>query len=412
MIAALGGFTASLGRPKIPCWWGPAMRSLAVFFLLAGTAASAFAMKRVTVAQLEQEVAALQGKTDGKAARQLADLQLTERLSATTFARLQTETPGPKARQALLILADTATFLDLPPAEVTEGPAPDLPTQRRILTQTINYVTQTLHQLPSFSATRATTRFQDTPRDMQGKTVYMSYSYQPLHLADISSSSVVFRDGQEVVDVAAKSKKNELAIHGLTTRGEFGPILFTVLLDMTHSTLKWSHWEHALDKTLAVFAFTVPREQSHYQVGACCLSNDPSHAFSGYRGQIAVDPANGTVFRIVVQAELKPTDPISRADILVEYGPVEIGGKSYICPVRSVAILVDNTVPTATAWSFPTGRISPTIAGESLPVHTQTQVDDVAFTQYHLFRAESRMVVVGTSDQQEAPNSSGTAPEH
>jgi hypothetical protein len=389
-----------------------ATHSLAVFFLLAGTAASAFAIKRVTIAQLGQEVAALQGKTDAKAARQLAALQLTERLSATTFARLQTETPGPKARQALLILADTSAFLNLPPAEVTETPAPDLPTQRRVLSQTIDYVTQMVHQLPNFSATRATTRFEDTPQDVPGKTGYMSYSYQPFHLADTSSSSVVFRDGQEVVDAPSKSKKNEPAIHGLTTRGEFGPILFTVLLDITHSTLKWSHWEHALDKTLAVFAFTVLREQSHYQVGACCLPNDPSHAFSGYHGQIAVDSANGTVFRIVVQAELKSTDPISRADILVEYGPVEIGGKSYICPVRSVAILVDNTVPTATAWSFPTGQISPTIAGESLPAQTRTQVDDVAFTQYHLFRAESRMVVVGTSDQREAPNSSGAAPEH
>ena len=32
-------------------------------------------------------------------------------------------------------------------------------------------------------------------------------------------------------------------------------------------------------------------------------------------------------------------------------------------------------------------------------LQTQTQVDDVAFTQYHLFRAESRMMVEGTSDQ-------------
>jgi len=31
-------------------------------------------------------------------------------------------------------------------------------------------------------------------------------------------------------------------------------------------------------------------------------------------------------------------------------------------------------------------------------LQTQT-VDDVAFKQYHLFRAESRMMVEGTSDQ-------------
>ncbi len=390
------------------------MRSLALFVLLAGTVTSAFAVKQVTVAQLEQEVTALQGKPDVKAAGRLADLQLTERLSAAILARLKTETPGPKAQQTLLILADTSAFLNLPPAEVPQTPPPDLPTQSRILTQTIHYVTRTVHQLPNFSASRVTTRFEDMAQeDMHSDTARVSYSYQPLHLAGASNSPVAFRDGQEVVDVAAKSKKNDSAMNGLTTRGEFGPILFTVLLDITHSTLKWSHWEQALDKTLAVFAFSVPPQQSHYQVGASGLPNDPSHAqpLSGYHGQIAIDPANGTVFRIVVQADLKPTDPISRADILVEYGPVEIGGRSYVCPLRSVAILVDNTVPTSTTQSFRTGRISPAVNGDILPPHTLTQVDDVAFTQYHLFRAESRMIVGGTSGQQEAPGSSGAATE-
>ena len=385
------------------------MRSLALFLLLAGTTASAFEVKRVTVAQLEQEVTAFQGKPDAKAARQLADLQLTERLSAAKFAQLQTGIPGSKARQALLILADTSAFLNLPPAELPQAPVPDLPTQRRMLIQTINYVTRTVRQLPNFSASRVTTRFEQ----MGSETTHVSYSDQPFHLAGISNSPVVFRDGQEVIGAADKSKKNEPVLDGLTTKGEFGPILFSVVLDISHSTLKWSHWEQGLDKTLAVFAYSVPREQSHYQVGACCQPHDPSHAaqqFSSYHGQIAVDPANGTVFRIVVQADLKPTDPISRADIVVEYGAVEIGGRSYICPVRSVAVLVDNTVPTSIPQSFPTERTPPTMNGAVLPPHTRTQVDDVAFTQYHLFRAESRMIVEGASDQQEVPGSPGAAP--
>ncbi len=386
------------------------MRSLALYLLLAATTALAFELKRVTVARLEQEVNALQGKPDAKVAGQLADLQLTERLSATKFAQLQTQIPGTDARQALLILADTSAFLNLPSAEVPQTPAPDFPTQQRILTQTIHYVARTVRQLPNFSASRVTTRFEDMPQAaMQGVITHMSYSYQPFHLAGTFNSPVVFRDGQEVTGVAAKSKKNEPAMNGLTTKGEFGPILFTVLLDIAHNTIKWDHWEQSLDKTLAVFAFSVPREQSHYQMGACCLPNGPSHAsqqFSGYRGQIAVDPANGTVFRIVVQADLKPADPISRADIVVEYGPVEIGGRSYICPVRSVAILVDNTVPTPPVQSLRTPVIPPTISSQ---LHTQTQVDDVAFTQYHLFRAESRMIVEGTSDQPEAPGSPGPA---
>jgi hypothetical protein len=386
------------------------MRSLALFLLLAGTTALAFELKRVTVAQLEQAVNGLQGMPDAKTAGQLADLQLTERLSTANLAQLQTQIPGSDARQALLLLADTSAFLHLPPAEVPQAPAPDFATQQRILTQAIHYVARTVRQLPNFSASRVTTRFETMPQPaMQGTTTQTTYSYQPFRLAGTFNSPVVFRDGQEVIGAAGKGKKNEPAINGLTTKGEFGPILFTVLLDIAHNKIKWDHWEQAPNKTLAVFAFSVPQEQSHYQVGACCLANDRSHAspqFSGYHGQIAVDPGDGTVFRIVVQADLKPADAISRADIAVEYGPVEIGGRPYICPLRSVAILVNNTVPAPPAQSLRSPRLPPAIT--SL-LHSQTQVDDVAFTQYHLFRAESRMIIEGTSDQQEAPGSSGPA---
>lgn len=375
------------------------MRSLALLLLLAGTAASAFAVKRVTVAQLEQEVIALRGKPDAKAARQLSDLELTERLSTARLAGLQTENPGPKVRQALLVLTDMSAFLDLPPAEVPQTPAPDLPTQRRILTKAISYVTRTVRQLPNFSASRVTTRFEDIDN-------------QPLHFAGVSNLPVTFRDGQEAVVVAAESKTNTPAMSGLTTKGEFGPILFTVLLDIAHSTVKWKHWEEAPGKTLAVFSFKVPREQSHYQTGACCQTNDASRAipqFSAYHGQIAIDPEEGTVFRIMVQADLKPEDSISRADIFVEYGRVEIGGRYYICPEKSVAILVDKVVPASTTASFHNGQISPAINGQSLPRQTQTQLDDVAFTQYHVFRADSRMLPVETSDQPEELNGSRPA---
>ncbi len=385
------------------------MRSLALYLLLAATTALAFELKRVTVAQLEQEVDALQGKPDAKAAGQLADLRLAERLSAAKFTQLQKQISGTNARQALLILADTSAFLNLPPAEVPQAPAPDFPTQQRILTQTVHYVARTVRQLPNFSASRVTTRFEDMPQPaMQGTANHMSYSYEPFHLAGTFISPVLFRDGQEVIGVAGK--RNEPAMNGLTTKGEFGPILFTVMLDIAHNKIKWDHWEQAPDKTLAVFAFRVPREQSHYQVGACCVPNDPSRTsqqFSGYHGQIAVDQADGTVFRIVVQADLKPTDLISRADIAVEYGLVEIGGRSYICPVRSVAILVDNTVPGPPAQNLRTPVLPPAITSQ---LRTQTQVDDVAFTQYHLFRAESRMIVEGTRDQPEPPGSSEPAP--
>ena len=39
-----------------------------------------------------------------------------------------------------------------------------------------------------------------------------------------------------------------------------------------------------------------------------------------------------------MEADLNGDLPLVRSDILVNYGIVEIGGRTYICPVQSVAI--------------------------------------------------------------------------
>ena len=50
-----------------------------------------------------------------------------------------------------------------------------------------------------------------------------------------------------------------------------------------------------------------------------------------YSGEIAIDSSNGTILRLSLKATgLKNTDPIVKAHIVVEYGPVEVGGRSYL----------------------------------------------------------------------------------
>jgi hypothetical protein len=66
------------------------MRTLVLLLTLAGFVLPAFAAKRVTVAQLEQELAAISGRPDAEVARQLSDWELTERLSTARLDRLET----------------------------------------------------------------------------------------------------------------------------------------------------------------------------------------------------------------------------------------------------------------------------------------------------------------------------------
>ncbi len=379
------------------------MRRCAILLLVAMMAPLAFAAKRVTVDQLDKTLLGLQGKLDTEIAKRLRDMELTERPSQPTLSRWQTDFSGTETQQALALLSNAAAFLDLPPSEIPATPPPDREAQRKMLALTVDYVSKTIHQLPNLFATRDTTHFEDTPQGYEkGGMVFVPA--QPMHFVGVSSATIVYRDGAEVLNSnstkagAPKAPQTDAMLHGLTTSGEFGPMLVTILIDAAHGTLGWSHWEPTTSGPLAVFRYAVLREKSHYRVGYCCVPNSdnlssglqPFHQISGYHGEIAVDPETGTILRLTAQADLKATDPLVRADIMVEYGSVEIGGHSYICPLKSVSISVGHALQAAEMQHL---RISSEV--ESLqyePGHMQTLLNEVTFSQYHLFHADTRIL--------------------
>jgi VWFA-related protein len=367
------------------------MQKLLLPLMVLGIALPAFAGQRVTVEQLERMLAAAHGKPDVKLSNQLTGLELTERLSAAKLSRWEADSPGPESRQALVALADVSAFLDPPPAEIPATTTPDLATQRQIMAQTVDYAVKTIARLPDFFATRDTIHFEDTPARQ------LETGYHPLRPVARVSATVLYRDGKEVVD-AGRAKDN-LPAHAppaLTTSGVFGLILGTVLVDSSHGKLAWSHWEQAAAGPAAVFRFAIPREESHYDVEFCCVPSDRGSSvfkqFTGYHGEIAVDPVTGATLRLTLEADLKPTDPLLRSDILVEYGPVEIGGKTYICPIKSVSISV---APALLSDAFRMQRDRGSVREKDSHTnkeHLQTFLNDVVFEQYHLFRAESRIL--------------------
>jgi VWFA-related protein len=385
------------------------MRKLSVFLLLAGAAMPALAAKTVTVEQLEQVLAAAHGKSDAKVAQQLSGLELTERLSAVRLSRWEADLPGPESRQSLVLLADLSAFLDPPAAEIPAAATPDFAAQRRIVALTVDYASRTIHQLPNFFATRDTVRFEDSPQGFRADTSVIPY--QPLHTVGRSTDTVLYRDGNEVVDSrAAKGKEQETAAQGLTTSGVFGPILGTVLVDAAHGKLAWSHWEQGAAGPEAVFRFAVPREKSHYEVEFCCVPGDSGkyrvfQQFSGYHGEMAVDPVNGSILRLTLQADLTPADKMVRSDILVEYGSVEIGGRSYICPVRSVSISDAPMLP-SNALEVQRYRGGALLERDSQsgPARLRTSLNDVVFDQYHLFRAEAHILSADSVERNGHPS--------
>ncbi len=79
---------------------------------------------------------------------------------------------GPQAREALVALAD-------------------------------EYLNQTIPKLPNFFATRTTVRYEETPASDDGGS---RIEYQPLHKAESSKATVLYRRGREEVNSAGAER--------------------------------------------------------------------------------------------------------------------------------------------------------------------------------------------------------------
>ena len=220
----------------------------------------------------------------------------------------------------------------------------------------------------------------------------MSVSYLPLHRIGNSSVAVAYRDRKEVVDEkASKAMKQGAAVGGLVTSGEFGPILSTVVADALKGTITWAHWEEGTVGRTAVFHFSVPEAKSNYYVKFCCYldgysgDGEPERAVfnerAGYHGDISFNPADGSILRVSLQAEMPPTGIVPNAGIVIEYSPVEIGGKTYICPSRSISILQAHA-----------GQQKAMYSKANYQGPAKTFLNDVEFKQYRRFGSDIRIL--------------------
>jgi hypothetical protein len=370
------------------------MRKTILFAILMTIAFPCLAAARhVTVAQLHETLAAQRdaNKSDGDRAQQLISLELTEQLTQPALDRITAEfKPGPKTVLSLKLLADSSAFLEPPAGELLDKAPPTPTEQRTMMKSAIDFVVVTLHRMPDFLATRLTDSYDDTPLSV----THSGWApHADLHPAGTFSHHIAYRNGEEVLDRQPGSSgakpKNEPTPIGLVSFGEFGPALGVIIVDASKGILKWSHWEQTAAGPVAVFHFEVPQVASHYTVNYCCVrgsqdtagavsfgidaksasvEGDSYHGTPGYHGNLVLDPATGVVSRVTVESNLKPSDPITRAAPSVQYGSVEIGGKSYICPVHSVAI-----------------SLTKSHAGGDKSDMEILRINEVSFTDYHRF---------------------------
>ncbi|HEY2469181.1 MAG TPA: hypothetical protein VGI45_15265 [Terracidiphilus sp.] len=389
------------------------MRSLVLIGVLAALVLPGNAADKTTIAQLEQMIAqhsVRPRETPGKQSSLAPDeihldlddsdllhqlekdddlipkiesIELTERMSTLTLYRLVGKyNLGPHLQQVLEQLADRSALLKLPPAEQLPQPAPDAAAQVKTLAEARSYVIKELAHLPNFMATETTTRFDTVPvalRYFQSETDSAGF-----HRVGADKHQITFRDGKEVVDEShapsdprqpdPKQKDN-----GLQSRGEFGAEAAVVLMDLEKGSATFDHWEQTMGGPAVVYRYSVPREASHYEVTDECQEHVSFHDTPAYQGELAVDPKSGAILRMTLETESNPGDPVSHIASVVEYGPVVLGNRRSICPLRSLTFMVQET----NGCTHGKQKLEKPVA----------MINQTIFSNYHRFGSSVTMIV-------------------
>lgn len=359
------------------------MKELAWGILLALAATPAWSAKKVTVAELKDELAAMhkEGQSDTDVANALKQEELSELLTRSAMNSMVADLPGPLSTEQIYVLEARGAMLAPPATDIPTTGAPDAAGQKTLLDKTADYVNKTYGQLPSLTATRTTLRFQDNMQaasassGMHGGAVDVSTGssfsngFQYIRYINSTEAQVATEHGAE--RLSSEKDKTPWGANGMIALLDPPPVLGAVFQEaQSAGDVKWLRWEMVNGKQTAVFSFAVPRKKAHMPVDVCCFpdvqqtgtvsftsaatagmnggsggasgnlqSNTTYHPYKTnvpYHGQFFIDPDSGIVVRMITQPELKTTDVVHREDTRIDYGPVSVGSKTMVLPVKTV----------------------------------------------------------------------------
>jgi hypothetical protein len=356
------------------------MKRLEWALILLLVATPAWSARKLTVQQLKDLLTSLQQaqKTDIEVATELRDVELTEELTRATMNSLVPLVPGQLATEQIFVLEARSAVLAPPTTDLPASPAPDAASQKAILDNAIAYATKTFAQMPAVTATKTTRRFQDNVEPAKPSPAARSAAVVAPPAAFIrymkgEEATVTILNGAEQ-NPLLKDKEQWGANGRLALLGQ-SPVLSTVIQEaQTAGKIEWVRWESVNGKQTAVYSYAVDKKKSHYAVNYCCFPDTdqagqmlmrglgPGAGGAGtapaggtgegnyqlntnyknykatvpYHGEIFVDPDTGAVVRLITEAEFKSSELVRQEDQRIDYGPVTIGGKTLILPVRTV----------------------------------------------------------------------------
>lgn len=366
---------------------------LCIAFL--GSALPAWSARKITVAQLTGLLRSLQQdkKSDADVATALKQVELTEEMTRSTLNTLAGLVSGPLSTEQIYVLEARSADLIPPPSDLPSTPAPDAATEKSILAKAESYVSKTYDHLPVLTATRTTLRFQDNVEALssasglsagaQEAVTSSGFTKPPSYIHYMNSTARTVVSERGIEKKPAEKDTTKWGANGMTAVREPAPSLGLVLTEaQAAGNIQWLRWETINGKPAAVYSFTVPKQKSKLAVNVCCFPKinqagvatfysatsgvalDGPRAGGGgvtgnfqtntewqdfkttapYHGRLFIDPETGVVKRMIVEADLKPTDVVHQLDTRVDFGPVKTAQGAFVVPVKTVinSVVVPN----------------------------------------------------------------------
>ena len=305
-------------------------------------------------------------------------LVLTERLGEARLQSLLAQDHDQKERDSLELIAADSTFLDPPAEDRINDPAPKPGEQQRILQAAIAYLDRAIPGLPNVFATRTVAFYGETSPSFGSAARNLS---QPLHLERRWQQPILYSHGEEVEGTSSQE-----VTQPAQTYGTFGPVLSLVRLILASpGNLTWGWWEQDTNGRHAVFRFQLAGTPTVVLRG-CCYPNSGENSLirssSDSHGEITIDPRTGALLRVATESDLPGLISSKRSDVMVSYGPVQVGTEIRIVPLKSVSIRRDRTIVPVFQWNVNFLTWGP----------YRTQLSIYTFNDYHLSSGKAKLL--------------------
>lgn len=287
------------------------------------------------------------GSNDLIVAQTVKSLEVADRLTPESVALLKEEGAGSDTLSALRHLVPKQAHEPLSNFE----PGPTAEEAKEQIDRIGEYVSTYVQTLVAFNC-KVRSRVYQSQRSSYagGVSVFRDLPETNWWLTRTLNQVLRYSSGRELYrDASAKDselERSDATPHKIQSwsQGEFAALLDITFAPSSKAQFHWDHWENANGRHLAVLSYDVKLADSQFLVGTQALVQGrwqpPIDLRVAYKGLVYADRDSGEIVRFTARAfEIPENYALDYGDTMLDYGPVNLGGKSFLLLTHSTTYM-------------------------------------------------------------------------